>query len=154
MAQPDPPICYDRPILDEGDAAAPPMDMTVPTKRPCSEQQLRHLAAARKKAMDNREARKASAEQPQQQPEDEGEDEEETAAYAAPKPQPRTMSYQERYYQAKFEKLQSQADHDRHMARYRQAPAETHAAAVAKQQLRERLDKEAYQRAYAQLFGD
>ena len=150
-------------------------------KRVATESQLRNLAAGRKKQMEAREAAKKQAqaqaaaaagqvdEEEEQEYEEEEEEEEEqqppqvvrvgkskkhVSKQALLDGQSASSRAMNDYYELKLKLLQSKVDADAAMDRYRQAPSERHMADVAKQELRKKLDNEAYNRAYQQLFGE
>ncbi len=149
-------------------------------KRVATESQLRNLAAGRKKQMEARQAAKKQAEaaaaaaagQVDEEEEQDYEEEEEEEEQQPPQVvrvgkskknaskqalldgQSASSRAMNDYYELKLKLLQSKVDADAAMDRYRQAPSERHMADVAKQELRKKLDNEAYNRAYQQLFGE
>jgi hypothetical protein len=150
-------------------AATPaPTAMEPKAKRVATETQLRALAAGRKKQMEAREAAKKAAEQPSapaEEPADEEVSDQEEEEEPAPRKTVRKTPKQEKtdelidwaqreYYQIKLQKLKQKMEEEEAMARYKQAPTQQHLADVAKHELRKKLDAEAFNRAYMQLFGE
>jgi hypothetical protein len=153
--------------------AAAPIATEPKAKRVLTESQLRGLAAGRKKQMEAREAAKKQAqaekeevyEEEEEQEEEEGEDEQPLVRVGKPAKakvskqalldgQSESSKAMNAYYELKLKLLQSKVDADAAMERYKQAPSERHMADVAKQELRKKLDSEAMNRAYLQLFGE
>ena len=64
-----------------------------------------------------------------------------------------SQNYKQMYYAAKLQRLQQEQEQSNFMSSYAQMPSAVHAADIARQQLKSKVNREVYDRVYKDLFG-
>jgi hypothetical protein len=67
--------------------------------------------------------------------------------------QPQLPNYKNEYYRMKMERLRQQEEQNNFMQNYQRLPPSAHVADVARQQIKNKIDREVYDRVYKDLFG-
>lgn len=64
-----------------------------------------------------------------------------------------SQNYKQMYYAAKLQRLQQEQEQSNFMSSYASMPSAVHAADIARQQLKSKVNREVYDRVYKDLFG-